>query len=162
MSLVSTAYIGLGSNLKNPQEQIQSALQNLNLHPGIQVDKTSGLWCSKPLGPQDQPDFINAVTRVNTSLCPDQLLVALKSIEQRQNRIKDRHWGPRTIDLDILLFDDISFSSKTLTIPHIEMTLRNFVLLPLQQLAPNTLIKGKTLGYWIDRTDLSLISEFQD
>jgi len=162
MKQYNKACVGLGSNLDNPAQQIIAAIRHLNLHDEIKVCKTSGVWCSKPMGPQDQPDFLNAVVQIKTSLSPDHLLNALQSIEKKQHRTKDRHWGPRTIDLDILTYEDIILDTAHLKIPHTGITERNFVLLPLQQIAPYTRIKGEGLQHWINNTDLSLISEIVD
>ncbi len=133
---MARVFIGLGSNLANPEKQIQRALDSLSRLPCIQVMQCSELYRSAPQGPQDQPDFVNAVCELDTSLLPEELLSALQCIEQKQGRVKIRHWGERLIDLDILLFDDLIVSQPRLTIPHIEMVNRDFVLIPLYELAP--------------------------
>ncbi len=139
---LATVYIGLGSNLENPVFQIQIALKQLQTLPEISFIECSQSYGSTPLGPEDQPDFVNAVCRLKTSLSPRELLVALQKIEFEQGRIKRRHWGERLIDLDILQYNDIEMSSADLTIPHAEMAKRDFVLIPLAELSPGLVIPG--------------------
>ncbi|MEX0614985.1 MAG: 2-amino-4-hydroxy-6-hydroxymethyldihydropteridine diphosphokinase, partial [Methylophaga sp.] len=98
------AYIGLGSNLEAPAEQIKTALTDLQSLPATQLLKTSSLYASPPMGPQDQPDYINAVALLDTTLSAHDLLNALQAIEQQHGRQRKRHWGERTLDLDILLY----------------------------------------------------------
>jgi len=133
-------YIGLGSNLQDPASQIEQAFQALDQLPQTRLLKHSRLYSSKPLGPQDQPDFVNAVCLVETELDPQTLLAALQEIERNQGRIKKRHWGERNIDLDILLYADQKLQTQTLTIPHPEIAQRDFVLLPLAEITPGLLI----------------------
>ena len=137
------AYIGLGSNLSNPIEQLQTALDTISKLPGTTLEKKSSFYGSKPLGPQDQPDFVNAVCQIETQLTPQELLVALQKIEQEQGRIKKRHWGERLIDLDILLFGDEVVNTANLTIPHSQIVFRDFVLVPLAEVAPGLVIPNK-------------------
>jgi 2-amino-4-hydroxy-6-hydroxymethyldihydropteridine diphosphokinase len=129
-------YIGLGSNLSDPGQQILLALNSINELPNTDLVSTSSLYGSKPLGPQDQPDFVNSVCLVKTELSPQGLLEALKKIEKDQGRVKKRLWGERLIDLDILLYDDMEMTTEELTIPHSQMHLRAFVLKPLVEIAP--------------------------
>ncbi len=117
-----------------------NALAQLKNHPHITLEKYSSFYSSKPLGPQDQPDFINAVCQISTSLPPATLLHETQKIEKNQGRIKLRHWGERCIDLDILLYGNLHLKSETLTIPHPEISQRDFVLTPLLEIAPNLII----------------------
>lgn len=135
-------YIGLGSNLQDPASQVERALQSIDQLPKTRLLKHSRLYSSKPLGPQDQPDFVNAVCLIETELDPQALLFALQQIELNQGRIKKRHWGERNIDLDILLYADKTLQTQTLTVPHPEIAQRDFVLLPLAEIAPGLLIPG--------------------
>lgn len=138
------AYIGLGSNLSGPQAQVSSAMQELNSIPETNVLKVSSLYISKPMGPSDQPDYVNAVAKISTNLSPERLLVELQGIEQSHRRQRNgQRWGPRTLDLDIILFGDIQMDSKTLQIPHYAVTEREFVLIPLQELQADLIIPGK-------------------
>ena len=139
----NTVYIGLGGNLSDPVEQLKTALQSISKLPNTVFEKSSSFYASKPLGPQDQPDFVNAVCQVTTELSAQQLLAALQKIEQEQGRVKKRHWGERLIDLDILLYGEQVIQTETLTVPHVQMTLRDFVLVPLAEIAPGLVIPNK-------------------
>lgn len=134
--------IGLGSNLDDPAKQIKTAVQTLQALDSVRHLVLSDLWESKPQGPQDQPDFVNAVCVFETSLNPQALLACLQTIEQNQGRIKQRHWGERLIDLDILLYADQQIEQPRLMIPHPHMTQRDFVLIPLAQVWPQDRIPG--------------------
>ncbi len=138
--MIHIAYLGLGSNLQQPVQQLKTALSYLACHPDITLTQTSPFYASKPHGPQDQPDFINAVCQVHTTLTPSALLQATQTIEQQQGRIKTRHWGERSIDIDLLLFDDLQLHSASLTLPHAFMMQRPFVLVPLYDIAPHLVL----------------------
>ena len=130
------AYIGLGSNLDAPLAQVQGALDALGRLPLTRRVAASPCYASRPVGPQDQPDFINAVAAVETCLSPLALLDQLQALEQRHRRQRLRHWGPRTLDLDLLLYADVCLATPRLTLPHPHMASRGFVLLPLNDIAP--------------------------
>lgn len=134
--------IGLGSNLDDPAKQIRIAVQSLQALDSIRQVVLSDLWASKPQGPQDQPDFVNAVCVCETCLTPMALLDDLQTLEQNQGRIKRRHWGERLIDLDILLYADQQIEQPDLVIPHPHMTQRDFVLIPLAQVWPEDHLPG--------------------
>ncbi len=140
---MATAYIGLGSNLDHPRQQIKDALAELGLLDQTTLLTASSLYSSPPMGPADQPDYINAVAQIETMLQPLQLLEALQGIEQAHHRIRKRHWGERTLDLDLLLYDDLEMLTPQLQIPHPGITQRAFVLLPLLEIAPQIVIPGK-------------------
>lgn len=131
------AYIGLGSNLADPVDQVKTAISNLQSLPDSQLITWSSLYASPPMGPQDQPDYINAVAAIETALSAHQLLDALQVIEQQQGRIRKRHWGERTLDLDVLLYGQNEIDDERLQIPHPGIFLRAFVLYPLAEIAPN-------------------------
>lgn len=131
------AYIGLGSNLDDPIEQVKTALCNLQSLPYSHLDDWSSLYASAPMGPQDQPDYINAVAVIETALSAHQLLDALQAIEQNHGRIRKRHWGERTLDLDILLYGQEIVNDSRLQIPHPGLALRAFVLYPLAEISPD-------------------------
>ncbi|MCK0744560.1 2-amino-4-hydroxy-6-hydroxymethyldihydropteridine diphosphokinase [Chromohalobacter nigrandesensis] len=139
-----TAYIGLGSNLDGPREHVSRALKELDTLPLTHLAGYSSLYASAPVGPQDQPDFINAVACVSTRLSPLALLDQLQALEQRHRRVRQRHWGPRTLDLDLLLYADLQWQTSRLTLPHPAMHERAFVLVPLAELAPEVTLAGKT------------------
>lgn len=140
---MTTAWIGLGSNLDDPRRQVLDALRELDEADGISVTARSSLYMSEPMGPQDQPDFINAVAAVETQLAPLELLARLRSIEQRHARRRERHWGPRTLDLDLLLYGADRIDHPDLRVPHPGIAGRSFVLLPLREIAPGIEIPGK-------------------
>lgn len=132
------AYIALGSNLATPVEQLHAALRALAALPGSQLAAVSSFYASDPLGPPEQPRFVNAVAALDTELAPLALLDALQAIERAQGRVrKAERWGPRTLDLDILLFGDLQLASERLTLPHYHMHARAFVLYPLAEIAPD-------------------------
>lgn len=158
------SYIGIGSNQQDPVKQAQQAIQAIASHPDIELTKCSALYCSAPMGPQDQPDYINAVVAIETVLNAESLLDALQSIEQNQGRVrKDNRWGPRTLDLDILLYDNQVINTERLTIPHYGMHEREFVLYPLFEIAPNLTLPNSThLSHLIklcDKNGLTILSE---
>ncbi|KGQ29368.1 2-amino-4-hydroxy-6-hydroxymethyldihydropteridine diphosphokinase [Gallibacterium anatis] len=144
---MNNVYIALGSNLNNPLAQLTQAVQTLKQHPDLKVKKVSSFYGSKPLGPQDQPDYVNAVAQIETDLEPLALLDALQSIENSQGRVRLRRWGERTLDLDILLFNQDVISHPRLTVPHCEMKNREFVIIPLFDIAPNLVFpNGESLS----------------
>ena len=135
-------YIGLGSNLGDPQSQLKKAIIAMNMVPSTSVVKTSSFYRSKPVGPQDQPDYINAVVELDTELSAPVLLDYLQDIENEQGRERKIKWGARTLDLDILLFGDEIINNDRLQVPHVEMHNRGFVLLPLNEILPDCMIPG--------------------
>lgn len=137
-------YIGLGSNLHKPLEQAQQAIVELSQHRLLSDVKASPLYSSKPVGPQDQPDYINAVVSCKTQLGPHDLLDLLQSIEQDHGRERKRHWGERTLDLDLLCYGTAQIHTPRLTVPHPYMLERSFVLYPLHDLAPDMLLANGT------------------
>jgi 2-amino-4-hydroxy-6-hydroxymethyldihydropteridine diphosphokinase len=131
---MTIVYIGLGSNLDNPVTQINTALDELGRIPNTKLLVKSSLYKSSPSGPQDQPDFINAVAKLDTILSAIKLLETLQDIEHQHGRQRTRHWGPRTLDLDILLYGKQKMCTERLTIPHPEIGVRHFVLYPLMEI----------------------------
>ena len=137
------AYIGIGSNLSNPKQQVKSAMGELGLIKNTRLIDQSSLYSSLPLGPADQPDYINAVARIKTDLTASELLVELQSLENRHGRKRTVvRWQARSLDLDILVFGDSVINDNTLTVPHSELSQRNFVLYPLYELSPSLSIPG--------------------
>lgn len=129
-----TAYIGLGSNLGDCPGNLRAALAAIDAHPSVAVEKTSSFYTTVPLGPA-QADFLNAVAQLRTALAPGELLQVLHLIEQDLGRCRNEHWGPRTMDLDILLYSELIVDEPGLTVPHPQMHLRSFVLKGLCELA---------------------------
>lgn len=139
-----TAYIGIGSNLDNPQQQVRKALAALAQITDTNLLKCSSLYRSAPMGPPDQPEYVNAVASVTTRLPAAELLAALQIIENRLGRVRTGvHWGPRIIDLDLLLFGTEEIRTTELTVPHPGIRQREFVLYPLAEIAPNLYIPGQ-------------------
>jgi 2-amino-4-hydroxy-6-hydroxymethyldihydropteridine diphosphokinase len=137
-----TVFVGLGSNLADPQAQVLRAMRALAKLPQVRVVQCSSLYRSAPVGYLDQPDFINAVVQLQSTLPPRAMLDALLQLEQECGRTRDFINAPRTLDLDVLLYDDLRHHEPGLTIPHPQMHLRAFVLQPLLEIAPNCLIPG--------------------
>lgn len=139
---MKSVYIGIGSNLDNPLMQIHEAVDRLKAIPGVQLQKLSSLYHSKPMGQQDQPDFINAVAAIEMNLSADVLLTFLRRIESAQGRVRTekKRWGSRTIDLDILLFGDEIIHTNELIIPHPGLQEREFVVYPLAEIAPQLVL----------------------
>lgn len=137
------AYIGIGSNLEEPVEQVRQGMESIEALPESSVVLRSGLYRSAPMGPPNQPDFINAVAAIVTRLPPPELLSLLKGIEQRQGRDRSaERWGPRILDLDLLAFSAVIMASDELTLPHPGIAERNFVLLPWRDIAPHFRVPG--------------------
>lgn len=131
---MNNVFIGLGSNLDNPLSQLNKAIENLKQLKTLTFIKASNFYSSPPMGPQDQPDYINAVVEVKTSLTAEQLLNELHKIENEQGRVRTQRWGARILDLDILIFDNEVINTEQLIVPHCGISERNFVLYPLSEL----------------------------
>lgn len=141
----STVYIGLGSNMDGPEEQLRRAFREIAAMPETVLKRVSSLYRTAPVGITDQAPFVNAVAEVATSLAPHELLRQLAAIEQRHGRVRREKNGPRTLDLDILLFDGRVIDDARLITPHPRMHERAFVLVPLVEIAPDVQIPG--MGY---------------
>jgi len=146
------AFIGLGSNLQDPLRQMQQAFVDLGGLPETQLVARSSLYRSAPLGCPDmpdltsQPDFVNAVAKIETGLVPHALLQGLLQIEHSHGRERTFRNAPRTLDLDVLLYDDVQLREHGLTIPHPQMHRRAFVMQPLLEIAPDAVIPGVGLA----------------
>ncbi len=150
------AYIALGSNLSDPIGQIEQAWSQLDNLPETRLIARSSLYQSKPVGYAEQPDFINAAAAIITQMTPRALLAALLQIEARHGRNRTFKNAPRSLDLDLLLYDGLVMHEHGLTLPHPRMTERAFVLLPLAEIAPNALIPGHgRVADCLTRTDIS-------
>jgi 2-amino-4-hydroxy-6-hydroxymethyldihydropteridine diphosphokinase len=130
------AFVGLGANLGDPPRQLAAALALLKAVDEVDLLRVSAFYENPPLGPEDQPWYVNAVAKIRTRLAPEDLFRALKQIENALGRTRRERWGPRIIDLDLLLYDGEIFSTPELTVPHPEMHRRAFVLAPLAEIAP--------------------------
>jgi len=134
--MIHIAYIGLGSNMANPSGQVLQAMQLIACIRETKVLARSSLYRSAPVGYLEQPDFVNAVVKIETTLAPIDLLACLLEIEQDRGRTREFQNAPRTLDLDVLLYDDLQHHENGLTVPHPQMHKRAFVLLPLLEIAP--------------------------
>lgn len=152
-------YLALGSNLADPLHQVQSALNALAALPDTTLVATSSLYRTPPYGPPDQPDFLNAAVALDTALAAETLLDHTQRIELEQGRVRKAHrWGPRTLDLDIMLFGEQTLSMPRLTVPHYDMHNRAFMLLPLLEIAPAlTLPNGTRIADLLATLDSSSI-----
>ena len=138
---MTLAYIGLGSNLSDPAKQIALAIKAIKLEVDGEVIATSSVYFSRPMGPQDQPDYTNAVLALETNLTSIALLGQLQALENAAGRVrKDNRWGARILDLDILLFGDSIINNERLTIPHYGLKNREFVLIPLAEITHNYIL----------------------
>ena len=158
-------YIAIGSNLADPVAQAKAAITTLEKLTASRFISVSSLYASKPMGPQEQPDYINAVACVDTRLAPIELLDALQQIENEQGRVRKEHWGARTLDLDILLYGDEVMSTPRLTVPHYGMKAREFVLYPLAEIAPQLQLPcGQALSVLLEacpRNDLAIYQNIE-
>ena len=139
-----TAFIGIGSNLDDPQRQVMTAFEALAKLPQSELRSRSSLYRTPPMGPPDQPDYINAVAELSTQLAPHRLLDELQQIEHLHHRDRKKHWGPRTLDLDLLIYGAEILDDPRLRVPHPGLAARAFVVIPLAEIAPEFPIPGLT------------------
>ncbi|MCP4002050.1 MAG: 2-amino-4-hydroxy-6-hydroxymethyldihydropteridine diphosphokinase [Gammaproteobacteria bacterium] len=158
-------YVGLGSNLNEPSEQVALALRELEVLPNTRLVAVSGLYGNPPMGPQDQPDYINAVAGLLTRKTAMELLLLLQSLEHQLGRVRSEgdRWGPRIIDLDLLVYGQSQISVPGLNLPHPGILERNFVLFPLRDIAPSLMVPGQgvvsTLAQQVGAVGLQQIKE---
>jgi 2-amino-4-hydroxy-6-hydroxymethyldihydropteridine diphosphokinase len=138
------AFLALGSNLGDRLATLQRAIDLLAHEPGIDVQRTSRIWETDPVGGPEQPDFLNVVAEIDTSLEPLELLEAVNRVEATLGRTREIRWGPRTVDIDILLIDDVTIDEPRLTVPHPRMHQRAFVVMPLLELIPDPVLPDGT------------------
>ena len=156
--MTEVAYISVGSNLNNPYQQVKSAIGKLKIADNIYIETISGWYLSDPVGPKNQSRYVNGVIKISTRLSPNQLLKKLHEIEDAHGRIRNMRWGPRTLDLDILLYGSRMMNTKKLTIPHPEMKIRNFVLTPLADIEPDLVLPdGSILSSLLENNQLKEI-----
>ncbi|MGI4789191.1 MAG: 2-amino-4-hydroxy-6-hydroxymethyldihydropteridine diphosphokinase [Janthinobacterium lividum] len=139
---IATAYIGLGSNLGDRETHLETALSELRSLPTMKVTQVSSVYETAPVGLTDQPDFLNMVAEIQTSLSPLALLSALLHIENKIGRVRTIRWGPRVIDLDLLLFGHQEIALPELTVPHPRLRERAFAMIPLSEIAPELMLPG--------------------
>jgi 2-amino-4-hydroxy-6-hydroxymethyldihydropteridine diphosphokinase len=153
---MANAVIALGSNLGDSLKILQNSLQSLALIPGIEIEAVSSWYQTKPIGPP-QPDYLNGCALLSVQQHPEELLVLLQAIEMQFGRVRNEKWGARTLDLDILLYDDLILNTPSLQIPHPRMTQRAFVLVPLAEIAPDWIEprSGKAIASLLTQVDCS-------
>lgn len=156
-----TALIALGSNLGDSRRLIGEALETLRISDGIKDLRASSLIVTKPYGYTEQADFLNGAALCRTLLSPQALLRLLQSIEQRAGRVRDIHWGPRTLDLDLIFYDDAIIRTPALTVPHPDMHNRDFVLMPASELMPDYVhpVLGKTVRQLLERLETHAVHD---
>ena len=152
------AFLGLGGNLGDPQAAMAAALQALDGQEGVAVVDVSSLYRTPPWGMTEQPDFLNAVAAVDTRLAPSRLLALCLDIERSLKRVRAERWGPRLIDIDILLFGDRKIDEDGLHVPHPRMGERAFVLTPLAEIAPDIMVGGRTATQRLEALDTGAIA----
>lgn len=160
---MAEAYLAIGSNLGDKRENMRTAVLMLEESRACRIVAYSSLYATKPVGIEDQPDFLNAVVGVDTALSPRELLKLCLEIEERMGRKRTIRWGPRVIDIDVLTYDDLDLSEDDLAIPHPRMLERAFVLVPLAEIAPDLEV-GKGLSAreaaaGVDRQGVALMEE---
>ncbi len=160
---MKTVYIAIGSNLNDPVSQAHNAIEALKHLPHSRLLNASSLYSSRPMGPKEQPDYVNAVVAIKTQLTAIELLNATQHIEHEHGRIrKQERWGARTLDLDILLYGDEIIESERLTVPHYGMKSREFVLYPLAEIAPNLVFPdGTALAHLLNKVDKNGLTPIQ-
>ncbi len=158
---MNSVFIALGSNLNQPLQQLITAVKSINKHPNCELIACSNIYISPPQGSIEQPNYLNAAIRINTSFNPIALLDFLQSIEFSQKRKRGLRWGPRTIDLDIIIFSDQAINSERLIVPHVQLPNRAFVIIPLLDINPELILpNGKavaTLKNKLTSSKLSLL-----
>jgi 2-amino-4-hydroxy-6-hydroxymethyldihydropteridine diphosphokinase len=157
------AYLGVGANLGEPEAQVREALERLNKAEEVEVTRVSTFYRNPPLGPANQPWYINAVARVRTRLGPEELLRLLQQIEADLGRVRGERWGPRIIDLDLLLYNGEVIFTPDLVVPHPEMHRRAFVLAPLAEIAPRAWhpVLGESAGDLLAKLDATVRTTLQ-
>lgn len=160
---MKSAYVALGSNLGEPAGQLSQAIQTLISHPDLHNVRLSSWYKSQAIGgPADQPDYINAACELTTNLSPADLLVLLQSIEQDQGRVREVRWGPRTLDLDLIWYENFTSTTDFLTVPHPRAHQRAFVLQPLIELNADIALNGRSLVHWREQCRDQIITRLTD
>ncbi len=163
LSMLKTSYLSLGANLGDRVEKMREAVRLIGDFCGCEISAVSPLYRTQPVGLKNQPDFLNAVIEVKTTLNPNELLKNCQELENRLGRKRTIRWGPRVIDIDILLYESVEINDESLIIPHPRMMERAFVLVPLAEIAPNLVLPSGDLASAVAETvDKSGIEQVQD
>jgi 2-amino-4-hydroxy-6-hydroxymethyldihydropteridine diphosphokinase len=149
------ATLGLGGNIGDPVKYMASALAVLDAHPDCRVAAVSRLYRTPPWGKTDQSHFFNSCAAVETRLAPEALLDLCLSIEREMKRERIERWGPRTLDIDVLTYEGVEQDAPRLELPHPRMTERGFVLMPLADIAPELMVKGRAVADWLVSADIA-------
>lgn len=158
--MIVSAVLGLGSNLADPLQQVKVALSTIGEHPEIQMELVSSCYSTAPIGVTQQPEFVNAVCIVSTTLSAEALLTFGLDVERRQGRVRNEKWGPRIIDIDILMYQDFECRLPHLTIPHPELLNRSFWLIPLAEIAPSWMLpNGQMVEKYVGKWDINSITK---
>ena len=150
---VIPAYVAFGANLGEPVETLRAAAVALGRRPGVELVAGSPVYRTRPIGPPGQPDYANAIARVETTHEPEALLDVLHAVEAEFGRVRDVRWGPRTLDLDLIWYDGEERTDERLTLPHPRAHEREFVLRPLVDLDPDLVLRGRRAGDWLAGLD---------
>ena len=149
LEMSKRAYLGIGGNIGEKRANIEAAIALLNENSAIEVTKISSYYETEPVGYTDQDWFLNVVVEVETKLSPEELLAACQEVENELKRVRLIRWGPRTIDVDVLLYEGYESQDEILTVPHPRMTERAFVMVPLYEIAKDLIIAEKPIAEWI-------------
>lgn len=153
MTEARAAYLSLGANLGNREESLHEAVRRLAAADGVKTLAVSSLYETAPWGKTDQPSFLNIAVSMKMTLSPEELLALAQDVETELGRVRHERWGSRTIDVDILYVEGVERNSPALTLPHPYMTERAFVLVPLAEIAPDLVVKGRTVETWRKTAD---------
>ena len=153
MADILAAYLSLGANLGNREETLRAAMERIAAEEGVTLRAVSSLYETEPWGKTDQPRFLNIAVSLQTTMTPEALLARAQEIETELGRVRHERWGPRAIDIDLLHIEGIERNTPALTLPHPYMTERAFVLVPLEEIAPDLVVKGCTVEEWRKSAD---------
>ncbi|MFO7818877.1 MAG: 2-amino-4-hydroxy-6-hydroxymethyldihydropteridine diphosphokinase [Halanaerobacter sp.] len=156
------AYLGLGTNLGEREENLRRAVKLLNASSRLEIIKVSSLYETEPWGYEEQNDFLNLCLTLETSLSPHQLLEKCQTVEEKLGRKRKERWGPRVIDVDILLYDDLELEDSDLIVPHPRMQERAFVLIPLQELEPDLMVQGNSIADYLEKVSTAGVNYYSD
>ncbi|MBM7555189.1 2-amino-4-hydroxy-6-hydroxymethyldihydropteridine diphosphokinase [Halanaerobacter jeridensis] len=154
------AYLGLGTNIGEREKNLRAAVAHIKKTTDVEVTEVSSIYETEPWGYEEQNQFLNLCLKIKTDLKPQELLEKCQQIEKRMGRKREEKWGPRIIDIDILIYDNLEVNTSKLVIPHPRIQERAFVLVPLQELDSNLMIKGKSIAQWLEQVSTSGIINY--